>query len=134
MASVPIAEHVVTVTDMNHGIRSDSVHFAIGPPVSVYGAGEVRLLVQNVVPLQHDGEGLATQETVRNLGVPKQFVGVECRVTVTSLTVHMDVGGKVGTPWEGDSGVGTILVVPRGEIVGGLQTVVRVCIGGVVVG
>ena len=68
------------------------------------------------------------------MSVPEQFVGVERRITVTSLAVHVDVGREVGTPWEGNSGVGTILVIPRGEIVGGLQTVVRVCIGGVVVG
>lgn len=90
-------------------------------------------MVQDVIPLQHNGERLATQETMRDLGIPKQFIGVECLVTVASLAVHMDVGGKVGAPREGDPGVGTVEMVPGSEVVGSLQTVVRPCIGGVVV-
>ena len=68
-----------------------------------------------------------------DLGIPEQFVGVEALVTVTSFAVHVDIGGEVGPPWEGNPGVGTVEVVPSSEVVGGLQTILRVGKGGVVV-
>ena len=68
------------------------------------------------------------------MGIPKQFVGIESLVTITSLAVHVDVSREVGSPWEGNPCVSTIEMVPCGEIVGSLQTVVCACVCGVVVG
>ena len=55
---------------MQHGIAGDGVDLLVAPSIGIDCTSEVGLLVQNVVPLQHNGELLATQETVRQLGIP----------------------------------------------------------------
>ena len=91
-AAAAAAEEVHAVADVEHGIGGDGVDFAVGPAVGVDGTGEVGLLVENVVPLKHDGEYLATEEAVAELCVPDELVGVECLVGITTLAVAMEVG------------------------------------------
>ena len=38
LASSSIAEHIVAIADMDHGVRSDGIHFAVGPSVGIHGA------------------------------------------------------------------------------------------------
>ena len=79
------AEEVEPVADVHHGVAGDAVHLAVGPSVGRDGAAEVRLLIEDVIPLQHDSQLLAAQESVGELGVPDELVGVERLVAVAAL-------------------------------------------------
>ena len=67
---------------------------------------------------------------MRELGIPEQLVGIERLVRIAALAKHVDIGGEVGPPREGNLGVATIGEIPRSEVVGGLQTVIGAGIGG----
>ena len=59
-----ISKEVQAITDVQHGIAGDGIHLTVCPTVGIDGAREVGLLVQDIVPLEHHGEFLATQEGV----------------------------------------------------------------------
>ena len=77
---------------MDHSIAGDGIHLLVAPSVGVDGAVEVGLLVQDVVPLEHDGHLLATQETVGKLRVPYQLIGVERGIGISAFAVAVEVG------------------------------------------
>ena len=108
---------------MQHGIARDGVHLAVGPAVGRHVGRQVGLLVQDVVPLQHHSEFLATQEGLRELGVPQEFVGIHRLVGIASLAEHVEVGSKFHAPIETDVRVTTVLEVPGGKVVRCLQAV-----------
>ena len=114
---------------MQHRIAGDGVYLTIGPAVGIHRSREVGLLVQDVIPLKHHGELLATQETMRDLSIPDEFVGVEGLVAITALAEHVDIGGNVTAPREGDSCVSTIREVPCCQVARCLQTVLCMCVG-----
>ena len=58
------SEEVQTVDDMHHAVAGDGVVFGIGAPHRRDGAAEGGLLVQDVVELQGDGEGLTLEEAL----------------------------------------------------------------------
>ena len=115
---------------MQHGIRRDGIHLLVAPAVGIDGTREGGLLVQDVVPLQHDGERLRAQEAVRQLGVPQQLVGVQRLVGIAALAEHVEVGREVGTPRERNLGVAAVREVPRCQVVRGLQPVLGTGEGG----
>ena len=63
-AGAATAEEVHAVADVHHGVAGDGVDLLVTPAVSVDGTCEVGLLSQDVIPLEHDREFLATQETM----------------------------------------------------------------------
>jgi len=58
------SEEVQTVDDMQHAVAGDGVVFGIGAPHRRDGTAEGGLLVQDVVELQGDGEGLALKKSL----------------------------------------------------------------------
>ena len=58
------SKEVQTVDDMQHAVAGDGVVFGIGAPHRRDGTAEGGLLVQDVVELQGDGEGLALKESL----------------------------------------------------------------------
>ena len=114
---------------MKHGIGSNGVNLRVTPSVGVHCTGEVGLLVQDVIPLQHDGERLAAQETVAQLCIPNEFVGIQRLVAVASFAEHMGIGREIATPRECDSGIAAIGEIPGCQVVGSLKTVLSMCIG-----
>ena len=115
-SSLSAPEGIDAVADMDHGIGGDGVHLAVGPSVGTHRAREVGLFVEDVIPLQHDGEFLSLEETLRELCVPDELIGIECLVAVSPLAEHMEVGRQVGAPWEGNSCVASVREIPCGEI------------------
>ena len=87
---------------MQHGITRDGVDFLVAPAVGIDGAREGGLLAQDVVPLQHDGQRFATQETVRQLHVPYHLIGVQRLVAIAALAEYVEVGAEIRAPGEGD--------------------------------
>ena len=87
--------------------------------------------MQNVVELQHYGEFLATQETVRELCVPNEFIRIERLVAIATFAEHVDVGRQSTAPWERDARVATIGEIPCGQVARYLQTIFRVRISSI---
>ena len=58
------SEEVQTVDDMHHAVAGDGVVFGIGATHRRDGTAEGGLLMQDVVELQGDGEGLTLEETL----------------------------------------------------------------------
>ena len=85
--------------------------------------------MQDIIPLQHDGEDLSAQEAMRKLGIPDKLIGIERSITIASLTEHVEVGREIASPREGDSGITTILEIPCRQVVGGLKAVLGAGIG-----
>ena len=61
---------------MQHGIAVDAVILGITALHGIDDAAEIALLVQDVIELQADGERFASEESMTDLGVPYQFVGI----------------------------------------------------------
>ena len=90
---------------MKHRIRRDGVHLTVCPAIGIDVTGECGLLVQDVIPLQHNRQLLTTQETVRQLSIPYQFVGIQRGIAITPATEHVDICRKVSAPRESNLGV-----------------------------
>lgn len=105
---------------MKHSVRSNGIHFAVSPSIGINCPREIGLPVENVVPLEHDGEFSSSKEALRDLSVPYQFVSIECLVAVSSFGVHMDICIDVCSPWEFNAGIKSIGMVPRSEVACGL--------------
>ncbi len=58
------SEEVQTVDDVHHAVAGDGVVFGIGATHRRDGAAEGGLLMQDVIELQGDGEGLTLEETL----------------------------------------------------------------------
>ena len=84
LACLLASDDIQSVDDVEHGIRVDAVVLGIGTGHSSKGTAQGALLVQQVVELDHHGEGFALEEALRELGVPYQFVGVHRLVAVSS--------------------------------------------------
>ena len=132
-SSLSAPEGIDAVTEMEHGIGCDGVHLAVGPSVGTHRAREVRLLVEDVIPLQHDGEFLSLEETLRKLCVPDELIGIECLVAISPLAEHVEVSGEVGAPWEGNPCISAIREVPCREVARCLQFVLSMGISGIAV-
>ena len=79
--------------------------------------------------MQHHRELLATQESLGELGIPQQFVGVHRLIGVTAFAEHVEIGGQFHAPIKADVRVTTILEVPGRQVVRGLQAVLGAGIG-----
>jgi len=51
---------VETIAEVEDGVTGDGIDLTIRPSVGIDGTGEVRLLMKNVIPLEHHGQFLAT--------------------------------------------------------------------------
>ena len=55
---------------MEHGVAVDGVVLDVAATHCRYRSGEVGLVVEDVVELERDGQGVALQEALRELRVP----------------------------------------------------------------
>ena len=76
---------------MDHGIGCDGIHFTVCPSVGSDITCEVRLFMEDIIPLEHDYQFLASQESMRQLCVPDKFIGIQRLVTIASFAEHVDV-------------------------------------------
>ena len=81
--------------------------------------------MEDIVELQRDGEGLALEEALRQLGIPDELVGVHRGIVVATTALHVHIGGEGGTPGGGNAYHTAIGELPRVEVVVLLQVVTR---------
>ena len=57
------------------------------------------------------------------MGVPQQFIGIHCLISIAALAIHVEIRCQFHTPGQADICVTTILEIPCSQIIRGLQTV-----------
>ena len=122
------SEEVEAIGDRQERVAVDAVILRVRAPHGVDHAREVALLVEDIVELERDRERLATQEALRHLGVPKQFVAVERGVVVASAAVHVEVRGEARAPGRREVDGSAIGEAPGVEVLRRLQLVLRVVV------
>ena len=88
------SKEIQTIDDMNHTIAGDGVILGITALGSGDDMADGGLLMQDVVELERDGEGLTLEETLRHLGIPDEFVGVHRVVSIATTALHIQVRGE----------------------------------------
>ena len=106
---------------MEHGVVGNGVVLGIAALLCGEHTADSRLLVQDVVELQGDGEGIALEEALGELCVPDELVGVHGVVVITTTALHVHVGGDGGAPRSVDAYHAAIGERPGVEVVGRLE-------------
>lgn len=78
------AKEVHAIVYGEHGVAVDAVCLGIAAAVGIGCTVDIALLLEDVEHLERNGKRFATQETMTNLHVPNQFVGVERGVGISS--------------------------------------------------
>ena len=76
MGGVLATEEVQTVDDMEHAVARDGVVLRIRVAHRADRADERGLLLEDIIELQRDSERLAFEETLRDLRIPDELVGI----------------------------------------------------------
>ena len=106
---------------MQHAVAVHPIIFVYGTPVGGQLAGDVALVLQDVIHLE--GQACVLEQCLGQLGIPDQFVPVHAVVRISSSALVADVGGKRHLPREGDLHISSIrigirfLIVFRAELV-----------------
>ena len=122
------AKDVQSINHMQHGIAVDAVVFRVAALHGINRSAEVALIVQDVVELQRQCEVALFQQTLRQLHVPHQLVGVHGLVVVATTTVLVQVGRQAGSPRSRQVHVDAVGKTPCVQIALFLQLVARVVI------
>ena len=112
LACLLASDDIQSVDDVEHGIRVDAVVLGIGTGHGSKGTAQGALLVQQVVELDHHGEGFALEEALRELGVPNQFVGVHRIVAVSSSAALAQVCAQAHAPGHGGCDARSVRELP----------------------
>lgn len=75
---------------MQHRIAVDSIILRIRAGCSRNGTREGALLAENIVELQHDGQWLALQETLRELRIPYKLIRIHAAVAITAAAADRE--------------------------------------------
>ena len=76
---------------MKHSVVGDSVILGIAALHGIEDAADSRLLVQDVVELEGNGESISLEERLRQLGIPQQFVSVHRSIVITTTALHTHI-------------------------------------------
>jgi hypothetical protein len=72
--------------------------------------------MQEVIELEAYREGLTLKETLRNLGIPDELVGISGSITESSTASHAYVGSELCTPRSIDGSIETIVEAPGVQV------------------
>ena len=86
------AKDVQSINHVQHGVAVDAVVFGVAALHGINGSAEVALVVQDVVELQRQREVALFEQTLRQLHVPHQLVGVHGLIVVATAAVLVQVG------------------------------------------
>ena len=113
---------------MQHGIRVDTIIRGVAPAHRVDASREVAHLMQDVVELQHHRQRSALQETLRNLRIPYQLVGVQRGITVSPPALVVHIGRETHAPRRIQVQRTSIAELPGVKVARLLQQVTRVVV------
>ena len=84
------SEEIQAVNHVQHRIAVDGIILRIRTGCSRNGTREGALLMQKIVELEHDGQWLALQETLRELSIPYILIGVHAAVIISTATADRE--------------------------------------------
>ena len=84
------SEEIQAVNHVQHRIAVDGIILRIRTGCSRNGTREGALLTKDIVELEHDGQWLALQETLRELRIPYQLIGVHAAVIIATATADRE--------------------------------------------
>ena len=115
------SKEVQTIDDVQHCIAGNGIILRITALHGVEDTANGRLLMQDIVELQRDGQCITPQERLRQLCIPNQFVGIHRCIAITTTALHIDIRSQLRTPRSRDTRHGTIRELPCIEVVVRLQ-------------
>ena len=84
------SEEIQAIYHMKHRIAVDGIILRIRTGCSRNGTREGALLTKDIVELKHHGQRLALQETLRELRIPYQLIGVHSAVIIATATADRE--------------------------------------------
>ena len=90
LASLLASEEIHTIDDMEHCIAVDGIILRIRTGCSRDGTREGALLTKYIVELEHHGQRLALQETLRELRIPYKLIRVHAAVIISTATADRE--------------------------------------------
>lgn len=84
------SEEIQAVNHVQHRIAVDGIILRIRAGCSRNGTRESALLAENIVELQHDGQWLALQETLRELRIPYKLIRIHAAVAITATAADRE--------------------------------------------
>ena len=90
LSSLLASEEIQAIYHMKHRIAVDGIILRIRTGCSRNGTRESALLTKDIVELEHDGQWLALQETLRELRIPYILIGVHAAVIISTATADRE--------------------------------------------
>ena len=90
LTSLLASEEIQAIYHMEHRIAVDGIILRIRTGCSRNGTREGALLAENIVELQHDGQWLALQETLRELRIPYKLIRIHAAVAITAAAADRE--------------------------------------------
>ena len=113
---------------MEHGVRVDAVVASVTSPVGIHPTFVVALLIKKVIEVEGHNKRLALEESLRNLTVPYQLVGVRRRVVIASATVLVQIGRDFEALGQTQHHLSAVAEPPSVKICRWLQFVTRMLV------
>ena len=84
------SKEIQAIYHMKHRIAVDGIILRIRTGCSRYGTGESALLTKDIVELEHDGQWLALQESLRELSIPYILIRIHAAVIISTATADRE--------------------------------------------
>ena len=84
------SEEIQAIYHMKHRIAVDGIILGIRTGCGRNGTREGALLTKNIVELEHNGQWLALQETLRELRIPYKLIGVHAAIVISTATADRE--------------------------------------------
>ena len=84
------SEEIQAIYHMKHRIAVDGIILRIRTGCSRNGTREGALLTKDIVELEHNGQWLALQETLRELRIPYKLIRIHAAVAITAAAADRE--------------------------------------------
>ena len=84
------SEEIQAIYHMEHRIAVDGIILRIRTGCGRNGTRESALLTKDIVELEHDGQWLALQETLRELSIPYILISIHAAVIISTATADRE--------------------------------------------
>ena len=84
------SKEIQAIYHMKHRIAVDSIILRIRTGCSRNGTREGALLTKDIVELEHDGQWLALQESLRELSIPYILIRIHAAVIISTATADRE--------------------------------------------
>ena len=90
LTSLLASEEIQAIYHMEHRIAVDGIILRIRTGCGRNGTRESALLTKDIVELEHNGQWLALQETLRELSIPYILISIHAAVIISTATADRE--------------------------------------------